>query len=349
MKLNDSVMITLVIGLFALAFVAILIVVATVDEDERSSASVVAAGDAEATSTPAGEEPAPDDDEMTAEEMAAHDAERTASFPAPTEGKGGQVLEPVIEADGTKVWELTASAIEWETEPGVIEQAYAYNGMIPGPTLRAELGDRVRIILHNELPEATTMHSHGLIVPPNMDGVPVISQDAILPGESFTYEFEIRNTGSHMYHSHFNAAEQVPMGLLGAFVIGDAADPLVDVDYVMILNDGPLGFTINGKSFPATEPIPVAEGQLVRVRYMNEGLQIHPMHLHGLSQQVIAIDGRLLEVPWMADTVLVAPGQRVDVLVTADQLGTWAFHCHVLTHAEGDQGMFGMVTAIIVS
>jgi FtsP/CotA-like multicopper oxidase with cupredoxin domain len=116
----------------------------------------------------------------------------------------------------------------------------------------------------------------------------------------------------------------------------------------MILNDGPLGFTINGKGFPATEPIVAKLGQLIRVRYMNEGLQIHPMHLHGLAQLVVAKDGYPLPDPHYEDTVLVAPGERVDVLIRASELGTWAFHCHILTHAESDQGMFGMVTALVV-
>ncbi|HEX6261300.1 MAG TPA: multicopper oxidase domain-containing protein, partial [Actinomycetota bacterium] len=285
---------------------------------------------------------------MTPEEMVAHDAERTGSFPAETEGRGGQPLEPEVLPNGTKVFELTAEAIRWEVEPGKVFDAFAYNGQVPGPELRAELGDRVRIILHNELPQPTTLHLHGMIVPNDMDGVPVINQDAIMPGESFTYEFRVRNTGSNMYHSHFNAQEQVPMGLLGAFIVPDPADPEVDVDATMILNDGPLGFSINGKGFPATEPVVASEGDLIRIRYMNEGLQVHPMHLHGMPQEVVALDGHILRRPYMMDTVLVAPGQRVDVLVRATEPGPWAFHCHVLTHAEGPDGMFGMVTALIV-
>jgi manganese oxidase len=286
---------------------------------------------------------------ITAEEMRDIDAARTALFPAETEGKGGTLLEPVIGEDGVKEWELTASSFEWEIEPGVMVQAMGYNGMVPGPELHAELGDRVRVILHNKLEEPTTIHFHGLVVPADMDGVPVISQPAVLPGESFTYEFEIRNTGSHMYHSHFMAAHQVPMGLLGAFIVDDPAnDPPVDVDYVMVLNDGPLGYTLNGKSFPATEPIIAGLGQTVRIRYMNEGFQIHPMHLHGMPQQVIARDGYPVPQPYSEDTVLVSPGERVDVIVEATEPGVWAFHCHVLTHAEGNEGMFGMVTALIV-
>jgi len=289
---------------------------------------------------------------MTAEEMRDVDAAVTAQFPAETEGRGNEVLEPEIQPDGTLQWELTASVIQWETEPGTFVEAYAYNGMVPGPQLRAEVGDHIRIILHNDLPVPTTIHSHGLFVPPDMDGVPVISQPAVMPGESFTYEYTLRNAGSHMYHSHFMAEEQVPMGLLGAFIVTDPSDdaiPEADIDYAMVLNDGPLGFTINGKGFPATEPIVAKQGDLIRIRYMNEGLQIHPMHLHGMPQLVVAKDGWALPDPHYEDTVLVAPGERIDVLVDATEVGTWAFHCHILTHAEGPDGMFGMVTALVVT
>jgi FtsP/CotA-like multicopper oxidase with cupredoxin domain len=286
---------------------------------------------------------------MTAEEMRDVDAAVTARFPEETSAVGGVPLEPVVLADGTKEFQLTASVIQWEVEKDHFVEAWAYNEMVPGPEIRVELGDHVRIVLHNELEVPTTLHFHGLVVPNAMDGVPAISQDAILPGESFTYEFTVRNAGSHMYHSHFMAQRQVPMGLLGAFVVADPAEPSVDLDQVMILNDGPLGFTINGKAFPATAPLVAEQNQLIRVRYMNEGLQIHPMHLHGIPQQVVALDGYPLAQPYYSDTVLVAPGQRVDVLIRASEIGIWAFHCHVLSHAESDEGMFGMVTALIVA
>ena len=288
---------------------------------------------------------------LSAEELRDADAARTALFPAETAGEGNQLLGPTVRPDGTKEWELTASVIQWETEPGVVLEAYAYNGTVPGPQLHAQVGDKVRVILHNELTEPTVIHFHGQLVPNAMDGVPVITQPAVMPGESFTYEFTVRNAGSHMYHSHFMAEHQVPMGLLGAFIVTDpdaTDEPEADIDYTMILNDGPLGFTLNGKGFPATEPIVATRGQTIRVRYMNEGLQIHPMHLHGIPQLVIAKDGYLLPMPHLEDTVLVAPGERVDVLIDASEPGVWAFHCHVLTHAEGPDGMFGMVTALVV-
>ena len=178
--------------------------------------------------------------------------------------------------------------------------------------------------------------------------MPGLNQPSVMPGESFTYKFEIRNSGSHMYHSHFNAAEQVTRGLLSAFVVHDPADPPVDQDVSMVLNDGPLGFTLNGKGFPATQPIVAQLGETLRIRYFNEGLQMHPMHLHGMAQEVLAIDGYPVRDPYTADTIQVVPGQRVDVLVRATEPGAWAFHCHILNHVEGADGMFGMVTAMIV-
>jgi manganese oxidase len=285
---------------------------------------------------------------MTPEQMAAEDEAITKSFPAKTEGKGGVPLAPKVLADGTKEFDLTASVIQWEVSPGKKVTAWAYNGMVPGPTIRVKLGDKVKVVLKNELPAPTVIHFHGLTVPNSMDGVPVITQPAVMPGETFTYAFTVKNVGSNMYHSHFMAQSQVPMGLLGAFIVDDPAEPKVDIDYTMILNDGPLGFTLNGKSFPATEPIVAKKGQKILVRYMNEGLQIHPMHLHGMPQEVIALDGHLLPQPYFQDTVMVAPGQRVDVLIDATEVGAWAFHCHILTHAESDHGMFGMVTALVV-
>ena len=284
---------------------------------------------------------------MTPEQMVKMDTAVTSSFPAKTKGQGGQALEPKL-VDGVKVFELTADELEWEVEPGKVVAAMAYNGALPGPQINADLGDRVRIVLHNELDQPTTLHFHGLLVPNAMDGVPVITQDPVMPGESFTYEFTLRNAGTHMYHPHFNATEQITSGLLGAFVVHDPSDPQVAVDQTLVLNDGPLGFTINGKGFPATSPIAVHQGQSFRIRYMNEGLQIHPMHLHGLVQRVIAKDGYVLDSPYDVDTLMVAPGERYDVIVKADAPGVWAFHCHILNHVEGPEGMFGMVTAVIV-
>ena len=108
------------------------------------------------------------------------------------------------------------------------------------------------------------------------------------------------------------------------------------------------GFTLNGKGFPNTQPIIAKKGEVIRVRYMNEGLMIHPMHLHGLEQLVFSKDGWNLPQPFYCDTLNVAPGERWDVIITAHTEGMWAYHCHVLTHAEAPSGMFGMVTVLVV-
>src|SRR5262249_21317729 len=150
-----------------------------------------------------------------------------------------------------------------------------YNKMVPGPVLRATEGDRVRIIVTNNLKESTTIHWHGLIVPNNQDGVPFINQDPIKPGATYTYEFPLRNSGTHMYHSHHNSLDQVNRGLLGAFIVDpkDASTyPAHDREYIMVLNDLSLGFTINGKSFPATEALTAKLGERVLIRFLNEGV-----------------------------------------------------------------------------
>src|SRR6476469_9644833 len=272
------------------------------------------------------------------------------SFPAKTAGKGNQLLEPRI-VNGVKVYDLTAKKIRWETAPGQTVEAWAYNDQVPGPQIRVREGDRVRLTLKNELTESTAIHFHGLELPNDQDGVPFITQPPIKPGQSYTYEFTVPNAGSHMYHSHHNAATQVGLGLLGAFIV-EPRRPLpahrADVDYVMVLNDGSHGYTLNGKGFPATEPVVCKQGQTVRIRFMNEGMMIHPMHLHGMHMAVIAKDGWDQPAPWKCDTLNVAPGERWDVLVKASNPGTWALHCHILPHAESEHGMYGMGTDLVV-
>jgi manganese oxidase len=262
----------------------------------------------------------------------------------------GTRLEPRMDGN-VKVFEITCTEVQWETEPGVNFPAMTYNGIVPGPEIRVTEGDQIRVLVTNEMTQSTAVHFHGLRLPNSMDGVPFVTQPAIAPGETFTYEFPIRNFGTHMYHSHHNAAEQVTRGLLGAFIVEPAdtsREPEVDADYTMVLNDSGIGFTINGKSFPHTQPIIAKLGQKIRVRYMNEGLMIHPMHLHGIPQLVFAKDGYYLPSPYMVDTLNIAPGERYDVVVDCDEPGAWAFHCHILTHAESRNGMFGMVTALVV-
>jgi len=285
-----------------------------------------------------------------ADQMDAMHEKGIKAFPVRTAVHGNQPLQPKV-INGVKVFELTAAEMQWETAPEQIVSALAYNGQVPGPQIRVTEGDRVRVVLKNQLKQSTSIHFHGLELPIEQDGVPFITQPPIKPGETHTYEFTVPNAGSHMYHSHHNAAYQVGLGLLGAFIVepkNKAQEPKVDQDIVFILNDGAHGYTFNGKSFPATQPIVAKLGQKVRIRYMNEGMMIHPMHLHGMHQTVIAKDGWPVPAPWKCDTLNIAPGERWDVVVNCNNPGTWAFHCHILPHAESDHGMFGMVTALVV-
>jgi len=280
---------------------------------------------------------------------------------ANTKGVGNQPLVPTVLPNGTKQFHLTAELANWEVSPGKTVRAWTFNGTVPGPAIKVNVGDHVRIIVTNKLPMSTGVHWHGIEVPFNMDGVPDVTQAPIKPGENFTYEFTTSKPELGMYHSHHNAQVQVTNGMLGVFQVGDPALPPntgpVAQTVPMVLNDaGVIGLSLNGKSFPATAPVIAHVGDWVEINYFNEGLMIHPMHLHGLPQLVIGEDGYPVPAPYTVDTLLIAPGQRFTTLVhvTADFLGPnntpgiWAFHCHILTHAEGPNGMFGMVTTFIV-
>jgi manganese oxidase len=280
---------------------------------------------------------------------------------ANTKGVGNQPLVPKVLANGTKEFHLTAELADWEVSPGKTVRAWTFNGTVPGPAIKVNVGDRVRILVTNKLPMSTGVHWHGLEVPVAMDGVPDVTQAPIKPGATFAYEFTTNKPELGMYHSHHNAQVQVTNGMLGVFQVGDPALPPnvgpVTQTVPMVLNDaGVIGLSLNGKSFPATAPVIAHVGDWVEINYFNEGLQIHPMHLHGLPQLVIGEDGYPLASPYTVDTIMIAPGQRFTTLVhvTSDFLGAnntpgiWAFHCHILTHAEGPNGMFGMVTTFIV-
>jgi FtsP/CotA-like multicopper oxidase with cupredoxin domain len=297
---------------------------------------------------------------MTWQEMDAAMEERALRFVEEPKGTfGGTLLEPTVLADGTKQFELTAKIVDWEVEPGKVVKAWTYNGIVPGPEIKVAVGDKVQIVLHNELPESTVIHFHGVRVPNSMDGVDPFTQDPVEPGQSYTYEFTAIEPAVGMYHSHHNAQTQVPNGLAGAFIIGDMPIPaslaekgITDVDQSvnMILNDaGTIGLSLNGKSFPATEAYSAKVGDTMLVNYYNEGLTSHPMHMHQPVGWIIAKDGVPLAEPMPGDTIVVAPGERITVLYHFTDPGVWAWHCHILNHAEGPTGMFGMVTAVIVS
>lgn len=327
---------------------------AAVAAAEPAAAAASAPGPADHLASPAAPAPAAAPS-AAAVDANAHDAMmavRTKAFPAKTAGLGGQLITPKLLPDGTKQFDLTTSVVKWEVEPGKVVDAMAYNGAVPGPTIKVAVGDKVRLVVHNELPSSTAVHFHGVRVPNSQDGVPDITQAPIKPGATFTYEFTTTEPAVGMYHSHHDAQVQVPAGLAGAFLVGEVALPdgvTIKSEHTMMLNDsGPIGFSLNGKSFPATEPISMGMGESFLMHYLNEGMMIHPMHLHGFSQLVVAKDGYPLPMPYRADTINVAPGERYTVVVTPDLPGVWAWHCHVLSHAEGSDGMFGMVTALIV-
>jgi manganese oxidase len=323
----------------------------------ETTLTVTEGGDAVgAGATSDGADTAGADDHDWAAMDAAMDAS-LAAFPAETEGVGNQELVPEVLADGTKVFDLTAAITPWEVTPGNVVDAWTYNGMVPGPVIRGEVGDRVRIVLHNETPANTDLHFHGIRVPNVQDGVAPLTQPTVAPGESYTYEFTLEEDAVGMYHAHAHAEHSVVNGMLGAFLVGEMPLPeayvpagtTISQEIPMVVNDaGVLGLSLNGKGFPATAPIVANVGDWIEIHYMNEGLQTHPMHLHGFPQLVIAKDGIPLDSPYYADTINIAPGERYTVVIHPDLPGAWVWHCHILTHAESDEGLHGMVTALIV-
>jgi plastocyanin len=305
-----------------------------------------------------------DEIEIDADEMDRRMIDSMLAFPAETEGKGNQVLEPTILDDGTKQFELTAAITQWEVSPGEFVDAWSYNGIVPGPAIHVDIGDNVQVVLHNETPMGTDIHWHGIHTPNDQDGVSPFTQDPVRSGESFTYEFPADEAAIGMYHAHLHSQVSVPNGMFGVFTIGDNPLPLGETvsgveipsdlepafEMPMVLNDaGVIGLSLNGKSFPATEPVVMAPGDWGVVHYYNEGLTDHPMHMHQFPQLIYAKDGIPLDQPYWADTINVAPGERYSILFNASDLGTWVWHCHILTHVERDEGMFGMVTAVIVA
>jgi hypothetical protein len=233
---------------------------------------------------------------------------------------------------------------------GMPGMAGAKEGSMPGPTIEVVEGDKVRIIVHNELPEATSMHWHGLDVPNAMDGVIGLVQDAIPPGGMFTYEFELHQNGTFFYHTH--VAMQQALGLVGLFIVQPKAswDPPVDRDFALILQEWAILpgasvtntmsmefniFTINGRAAPYITPMVVRQGDRVRIRLVNFSvIDHHPMHLHGLTFWVTGTEGgRIPESAWYpSNNVLVGVAQARDIEFVANNPGDWIMHCHMFHH-----------------
>jgi manganese oxidase len=251
--------------------------------------------------------------------------------------------------DGVKVFEIRVEHVRTEFIPGRIVDAWGFNGSVPGPTIQVNEGDRVRLIVENRLPEGFSMHWHGLEIPFEMDGMPGISQELIPPGGKFTYEFTLHQNGTFFYHSHL--AMQEMMGLIGTFIIHPrrAHTPNVDRDFAIVLQEWAIlpnntipntlamefnWLTLNGKSGPATTPLLCKVGERVRIRFVNLGMDHHPMHLHGHQFVVTGTEaGRIrttAEEPM--NTVLVGVAQARDIEFVANNPGDWHLHCHLPHH-----------------
>ena len=307
-------------------------------------------------------------------EMAAVDP-GDVSYTAPANARGNRPLAP-RKVGNVKVYDLTVSVIKWNILRGEQVMAYAVNRQVPGPQIRVTQGDRVRFNVTNELPESTTIHWHGLIVPNAMDGPAEVTQEPIEPGGRFTYEFTVRQAGTFLYHSHDAPDRQQALGLYGALIIDPKqptrARPAYDKEAVVELQEWtkkegytfpamlmegalPNFFTINGKAYPDTETLTMRVGEKILVRFIGSHNNfVHPMHIHGGPFKIVATDGE--PVPKTAqiekDTINVGPGERYDVIWTARRPGKWLLHCHIPHHTTNDnvevQGGGGLTEIIDV-
>jgi FtsP/CotA-like multicopper oxidase with cupredoxin domain len=263
--------------------------------------------------------------------------------------------------DGVKVFHLIAEPCKREFAPGLVVNCWGYNGQTPGPTIEAVEGDRVRFFVTNKLAAPTTVHWHGILLPNGMDGVSGLNQPPIEPGQTFKYEFTLRQYGTFMYHPHFDEMTQQAMGMMGMFVIHprnpDPHRPKVDRDFAIMLSEWRIDpgtsrpdpnemtdfnvLTMNSKAFPGTSPLVARTGQRVRIRLGNLGaMDHHPIHIHGFNFHVTGTDGGPIPpmAQWPETSVLVAVGSTRDIEFVADAPGDWAFHCHMTHHAMNQMG-----------
>lgn len=259
--------------------------------------------------------------------------------------------------NGVKEFHLVAEEVEHEFAPGSKAKCWGYNGTTPGPTIEAVEGDRIRILVTNNLKEHTTIHWHGLLLPSGMDGVGGLNQPQIKPGETFAYEFTLEQHGSHMYHPHADEMTQMAVGMMGMFIIhpknGESVP--VDRDYCFVLHNWSMHpgtyrpdpsilqdfglWTINSKVFPVIDPVVARTGERVRVRMANLSMWNHPLHMHGVQYWVTGSDGgRWPQSHWRNETTeIVGVGQIRDIEFIAVP-GDWAFHCHMAHHTMNAMG-----------
>lgn len=259
--------------------------------------------------------------------------------------------------NGVKEFHLIAEEIEHEFAPGTEVKCWGYNGSTPGPTIEAVEGDRVRILVTNGLKEHTSVHWHGILLPSGMDGVSGLNQPAIKPGETFAYEFTLKQHGTYMYHPHADEMTQMAVGMMGMFIIHpkqEKATP-IDRDYCFLLHNWAVHpgtyrpdpavmvefdlWTFNSKVFPAIDPLVARTGERVRVRIGNLSMWNHPVHMHGVQFQVTGSDGGSWpESHWRRETTeIVGVGQTRDIEFIAEP-GDWAFHCHMSHHTMNAMG-----------
>ncbi len=288
--------------------------------------------------------------------------------PKPLAARRREGRAPVVTPNGTslpyrmvggvKEFHLIAEPIRREFVNGLSVNCWGYNGVTPGPTIEAFEGDRVRILVTNKLPEGTSVHWHGFILPNGMDGVSGLNQPKIEPGETFAYEFTLQQTGTLMYHPHFDEMTQIALGMHGFFIIHPRESSVrrVDRDFSIFLNEWFIKpgtatpdptvmldfntFTMNGRVFPGTEPMLVRTGDRVRIRLANLTMDSHPIHIHGHAFWLTGTDaGPIPQTAWWPEnTINVPPGTTRDVEFTADNPGDWAFHCHKTHHVMNQMG-----------
>ncbi len=266
---------------------------------------------------------------------------------------------PLKLINGVKVGHLVAHEFDHELAPGLTIKAWGYNNSTPGPTIEVTQGDRVRLYVTNRLPEATTVHWHGVILPNGMDGVSGLTQKPIEPGETFLYEFTFKDAGTFMYHPHFDEMTQMALGMNGMIVVHPKSPrgPRVDRDFVLMAHEWLIHpgaarpdpnamsdfnvLTFNSKAFPATAPLVMGVGERVRVRIGNlSPMDHHPIHLHGVSAELTWTDGG--EVPLSArhpETTFLVPVGSVRVFeFVPREAGDWAMHCHMTHHVMNQMG-----------
>ncbi len=260
--------------------------------------------------------------------------------------------------NGVKEFHLVAEPVVREMAPGMKAHLWGYNGQSPGPTLEAVEGDRVRIFVTNKLPEATSIHWHGFLLPAGMDGVSGLNQPPIKPGKTFVYEFDMKKSGTFMYHPHADEMTQMAMGMMGFFVVHPRNPNFmkVDRDFVFLLNAFDiepgsatpkiatmLDFNLwcwNSRIFPGIDPFVVRKNDRVRIRFGNLTMTNHPIHMHGYDFEVTCTDGGWVpkSARWPEVSIDVAVGQMRAFEFDAIYPGDWAIHCHKSHHTMNAMG-----------